>query len=261
MNISLQDRNAVVCGSSEGIGLAVAMELATLGCNCFLLARNETDLKLAVNMLPQNASQQHHYYVTDFFRPEQVREAIREIVAGQSIHILVNNSGGPKAGAIIEAAQEDFERVFRQHVVCNQILSQEVLPGMQQAGYGRIINIISSSVKIPIAGLGVSNTIRGAVAAWAKTLSYETGKYGITVNNVLPGSTGTRRLENLIKDISQKNGTDFEATKKSMMEVIPLKRFGLPEEIASVVAFLASPAASYVNGASIPVDGGRTGSI
>ena len=261
MNISLQDRNAVVCGSSGGIGLAVAMELAALGCNCFLLARDETDLKIAVNMLPRNASQQHRYYVADFFEPEQVKEAVREIVSGHSIHILVNNSGGPKGGPVTGAAPEDFEEAFRQHVVCNQILSRAVLPGMQQSGYGRIINIISSSVKIPIPGLGVSNTIRGAVAAWAKTLSYETGQYGITVNNVLPGSTSTRRLENIIKDISQKNGVEFEAAKKSMMEAIPLRRFGLPEEIAGVVAFLASPAASYVNGASIPVDGGRTGSI
>src|SRR5690606_16010200 len=145
--------------------------------------------------------------------------------------------------------------------IINQLLAQCVLPGMKKEGYGRIINIISTSVKIPLQTLGVSNTIRAAVAACAKTLSNEVGQYNITVNNILPGSTQTDRLDSLIAEREKKEDTSREMVEKEMTDKIPLKRFGTPEEIANVAAFLASPAASYVNGVSIPVDGGRTGSI
>jgi 3-oxoacyl-[acyl-carrier protein] reductase len=261
MELSLNGKNAVVCGSTQGIGLAVAKELSVLGARCFLLARNESSLKLAVAQLSVNARQQHSYRVADFSDSEQVKQAIESIVNENNIHILVNNSGGPGAGPIAAATANDFESAFRQHLINNQLLAQAVLPGMKMEAYGRIINIISTSVKIPIVNLGVSNTIRAAVAAWAKTLSNEAGAYNITVNNVLPGSTQTSRLSSLTEETAKKTGLSREIIEKQMMEKIPMKRFGLPEEIANVAAFLASPAASYVNGASIPVDGGRTGSI
>lgn len=261
MELSLNGKNAVVCGSTRGIGLAVAKELSVLGARCFLLARNESRLKLAVAQLSVNTRQQHSYRVADFSDSEQVKQAIESIVNENNIHILVNNTGGPGAGPIATATANDFENAFRQHLINNQLLAQAVLPGMKKEGYGRIINIISTSVRIPIANLGVSNTIRAAVAAWAKTLSNETGPYNITVNNVLPGSTQTSRLSSLTEETAKKAGLSRETIEKEMMEKIPMKRFGLPEEIANVAAFLASPAASYVNGASIPVDGGRTGSI
>src|SRR5690606_21533160 len=176
-------------------------------------------------------------------------------------HILVNNSGGPAAGPATEAKPEAFLQAFQQHLICNHILATLVIPGMKQAGFGRIINIISTSVKIPLKNLGVSNTIRGAVASWAKTMSNELGQFGITVNNVLPGATATGRLEAIINNKVAKTGMEQARVEEEMLAEIPAKRFGMPEEIAAMVAFLASPAAGYVNGTSIPVDGGRTGSI
>ena len=261
MNISLTGMNAVICGSTQGIGLAVAKELSVLGARCFLLARNENMLQEALSQLSVHVQQQHEYCVADFSDNNAVNTAIKSIVRDHKIHILINNTGGPAAGAVTAATANDFEDAFRQHLVNNQLLAQAVLPGMKEEGYGRIINIISTSVKIPIQNLGVSNTIRAAVAAWAKTLSNEVGQFNITVNNVLPGSTRTGRLDSLIAEKAEKKQPGIATIEKEMEEKIPMKRFGLPEEIANLAAFLASPAASYINGASIPVDGGRTGSI
>ena len=186
---------------------------------------------------------------------------VADFVAKHQIHILVNNTGGPAAGPAHNATSEAFIAAFNQHLICNHIVSGLVLPAMKEAHYGRIINIISTSVKIPLKGLGVSNTIRGAVASWAKTMANELGIFGITVNNVLPGATATGRLSSIIENKAAKTGAEKDEVTKEMLTEIPAGRFGLPEEIASMVAFLASPAAAYVNGTSIPVDGGRTGSI
>lgn len=261
MNLSLTGLNAVVCGSTQGIGLAIAKELSAQGARCFLIARNEPQLQYALTLLSAPAELHHEYRVADFYENDQVKKAIDSIVGKHPVHILINNTGGPPPGPVAEATTAGFEHSFRQHLVNNQLLSQAVLPGMKAAGYGRIINILSISVKSPIANLGVSNTIRAAVAAWAKTLSLETGRFNITVNNVLPGSTRTGRLERLLAETAKKRNTDIATLAKEMEEQIPMKRFGLPEEIANVVAFLASPAASFVNGVSIPVDGGQTGTL
>lgn len=261
MNISLQKKTALVCGSTQGIGLASAIELAAFGANCILLARNEDSLQKAVAALPTSMGQQHQYQVADFDDLPQVKSAIENIVAASTIHILINNTGGPKGGPITEAAEEEFTGTFSRHIICNQVLTKAVIPGMKAAGYGRIINIISTSVKIPLANLGVSNTIRAAVAGWAKTMANELGQFGITVNNVLPGFTDTGRLQSIIKDNAAKNNFTTEQVAAAMKKDIPAQRFGAAAEIAAVVAFLACPAASYVNGTSIPVDGGRTGSI
>ena len=177
------------------------------------------------------------------------------------VHILINNTGGPAGGPVTAAKPDEFINAFRQHLICNHIITNLVTDGMKQAGYGRIINIISTSVKIPLKWLGVSNTIRGAVASWAKTMANELGAFGITVNNVLPGATSTERLDTILNNKSAKTGKNKEEVEQEMLDEIPARRFGKPEEIAAVVAFLASPAAAYVNGTSIPVDGGRTGSI
>ena len=261
MNLSLEGRNAVVCGSTQGIGYAIAEELALLGANCTLIARNEQSLKEAVHNLDIAIRQQHNYLVADFSKIVQVRNAIEEHVAKNPVHILINNTGGPKPGPIANAGIEEFTNAFQQHLINNHHLAQAVLPGMKAAGYGRIINIISTSVRIPLQNLGVSNTIRAAVASWAKTFSNEVAQFGITVNNILPGLTDTRRLSDLITAIAKAKGVDDDVVKKEMISSIPARRLGNAEEIANVVAFLASPAASYVNGVSIPVDGGRTGTI
>ena len=258
MNLSLTNKFAVVCGSSQGLGLAAAVELATWGANCILLARNKESLKKAVDSLPNNGVQQHTFSVADFTDTAAVQRAIEGIVAEHNIEILVNNSGGPKPGLITDAAPEDFMNGFQQHLINNRNLVQAVLPGMKSAHYGRIINIISTSVKTPLPNLGVSNTIRAAVAAWAKTLSNEVGQYNITVNNVLPGLTATARLSSLIAGTAEKSSQSVENVEQGMLATIPMKRFGEAAEIANVIAFLASPAASYLTGVSIPVDGGRT---
>ena len=261
MNLSLEGRTAVVCGSTQGIGNGIARELALLGAECLLLARNEERLKAAVEALPRPHGQRHGYRVADFTQPDHVRDAIAGIVAGTTVHILVNNTGGPAPGPITEAADVRFVDAFQQHLVNNHRLAQAVLPGMRAAGYGRIINVISTSVRIPLRNLGVSNTIRGAVASWAKSLSNEVAADGITVNSILPGFIQTGRLESLVGQIAAgRNAAPAEVAREMAAEV-PVGRFGEIHEIAAVAAFLATPAASYVNGASIPVDGGRTGSI
>ena len=261
MELSLINKNALICGASKGIGLAIAKELALSGANCILLARSEESLIKAIAGLNQSGNQQHHFYAIDFSNGEAAKSLIDDITSKQTIHILINNSGGPSSGPIVAAQEHQFIATFHQHLITNHILSTAVLPGMKKAGYGRIINIISTSVKIPLKNLGVSNTIRGAVASWAKTLSNEVASFGITVNNILPGMTRTGRLDELIKATADKSGLTIAEVEKKMIEEIPATRFADPLEIAAVAAFLASPAAAYVNGTSIPVDGGRTGSI
>ena len=261
MNLSLVDKYAIVCGSNQGIGLAIAEELALLGANCTLIARNEEKLKEALLHLDISLRQQHNFLVADFSKPVEVKKIILAHVQKNRVHILVNNTGGPPAGAIVNAAEQNFLDAFNQHLICNHILAEAVIPSMKANAYGRIINIISTSVRIPLKNLGVSNTIRGAVASWAKTMANELGQYNITVNNILPGSTKTQRLDSLIKTTSEKAKRTVKEVEKEMQEEIPMKRFGDVSELAAVAAFLASPAASYVNGVSIPVDGGRTGSI
>lgn len=261
MNISLEGKNAIICGSSQGIGFAIAQELALLGANCTLLARNARALKHAAQMLSRKFHQKHSFEVADFTKKKEVEEAVIKILSRHNIHILVNNTGGPSAGPIIEADVEAFTNAFQQHLVSNHILTKAVIPGMKAENFGRIINVISTSVKIPLDNLGVSNTIRGAVASWAKTMANELGQFNITVNNILPGLTETARLESLIQNTAQRRKVPNDVVAKEMKEDVPMKRFGHPYEIAAMAAFLASPAASYVNGTSIPVDGGKTGSI
>ena len=261
MNLSLEGKKAIVCGSTQGIGLAIAEELALLGAGCTLLARNEEGLKEAVLKLDTQLRQQHGYLVADFSRPDELKKVIESFAAKNTVHILINNTGGPAAGPITEATEEAFLNTFNQHLICNHILAKACIPSMKKEGYGRIVNVISTSVKIPLKNLGVSNTIRGAVASWAKTMANELGQYNITVNNVLPGFTSTQRLSTLIENIAKRGNTVVDIVEKNMVEEVPMKRFADASEIAAVAAFLASPAASYVNGVSIPVDGGRTGSI
>jgi len=261
LSLGIQGKTALVAGSTQGIGFAAAEALASLGANCVLISRNEEKLKSAAARLDTAQGQQHSYLVADFQKPESVESVVSSFLKDHNIDILVNNTGGPAAGPVADATPEQFIAAFQQHLICNHILVCLVMQGMKQAGYGRIVNVISTSVKIPLKGLGVSNTIRGAVASWAKTMANELGQYGITVNNVLPGATATERLETIIDNKVAKTGLQANAVEKEMLEEIPAKRFGQPAEIGAVIAFLCTPAAAYVNGTSIPVDGGRTGSI
>lgn len=257
MELSLKGKTAVICGGSQGLGLASARELALLGANCILVSRNETSLLNALQTLDTTQEQQHSYATADFTDPDSVKAAITGITAQKAVNILVNNTGGPAAGPITEAEPEAFVKAFSMHVVCNQVLVQTVLPGMKSSGYGRIIQVISTSVKTPLKGLGVSNTTRAAVAGWAKTLATELAPFGITVNNVLPGSMTTDRLFSLFETNAHKRGVDKSVVEAEWKAEIPMQRFGDPAEFGAAVAFLASPAAAYITGISLPVDGGK----
>ena len=258
MNLNLTNKNALVCGSTQGLGLASAIELALMGANVTLMARNEEKLKTCLAALNIEKGQKHSYLVADFSDTKNVKNVIEQSIhSGQIFHILVNNTGGPAGGAILNATAEEFMQAFSNHLICNQILVQAVVPGMKSVGFGRIVNIISTSVKQPIVGLGVSNTIRAAVANWSKTLASELGSFGITVNNVLPGYTKTARLEAVLNGKATLINKSREELDELTIKEIPANRYGEVEEFGAAVAFICSPAANYINGINLPVDGGR----
>lgn len=262
MDLNLNGKNALVCGSSQGIGRAVAHELASLGASVALFARNHQTLNQVKSELDVSKGQQHAILIADFAEPKQVELAIQSYLKdAPPIHILVNNTGGPKPGPAHLADTTAYLSAFKLHLLSNQVLVQNLLPGMRSSAYGRIINIISTSVKQPLDGLGVSNTIRGAVANWAKTLANELGQYGITVNNVLPGATQTARLEAILESKAKKHGKALAQVVEEEQARIPVRCFGKPEDLAAAVGFLSSPAASYITGINLPVDGGRTASL
>ena len=260
MNLELNNKYALVCGSTAGIGKATAMALAAEGVQVTLIARDEDKLKTTLSELPQQRN--HDYIVADFSNPMELKAKVSDYVSKHhGFHILVNNTGGPKGGPIFSAEVDEFESAFTQHLKCNHVLAQTLVPFMKAEGFGRIINVISTSAKQPLDGLGVSNTIRGAVASWSKTLANELGQFGITVNNVLPGATGTDRLSEIIKNKSAKSGKTEEESANAMKSTVPAKRFAKPEELADAITFLASERAAYINGINLPVDGGRTKSL
>ena len=262
MDLNLKNKVAVVCGSTQGIGKATALELSQLGAELVLIARNEDKLKSVLSELNTDNGQKHSYMIADFSKPLELEKTLQQWVTdGNKVNILVNNTGGPKGGPIREAHTSEFIDTFNQHLICNHILVQNLYPLMQKEGYGRIINVISTSVKQPLNNLGVSNTIRGAVASWSKTLANELGEFNITVNNVLPGATNTDRLQTLAKIKSDKVNKSVDTIFEGMASESPMNRIAEPEEIASAIAFLASPAAGYINGINVPVDGGRTKSL
>lgn len=259
MDLNLEGKRALICGSSDGIGKASAMEIAALGASVTLLARNAEKLEAVRQSLDTSKGQDHWVLTADFDDTSALQSTIQEHLAGGlDYNILVNNSGGPPAGPAHKAKLEEYVVAFQRHLMANQVLAQALIEGMQKSGYGRIINVISTSVKAPLPNLGVSNTIRGAVANWSKTLSRELGPFGITVNNVLPGATETGRLTSIISNKAQKMGLAEAEVAAEMTAEVPLARFAQAHEVANAIAFLASPAAAYISGINVPVDGGRT---
>ena len=262
MNLDLEGKHALVMGASKGLGWGAAQELALLGAKITLASRNEEVLKERVaelNALPSGVA--HAFQAIDTSDTAGLRAIVQAICVGDPVHILVNNSGGPPPGLIQDAAPDAFQEAFNQHLIANHILVQGVLPSMRSAGYGRIVNIISTSVKQPFPGIGVSNTTRGAVASWAKTLAHELAPEGITVNNVLPGGTMTGRLEQILQAHAKARKVSYEEARSAMLADIPMGRFGTIEEFGTAVAFLCSPAASYITGVSLAVDGGKVRGI
>ena len=262
MDLDVRGKYAWVCGSTQGIGKACAIELARMGATVTLIARNESELLKVCDELDKSLQQKHNYIIADFSKPDDLRLKLKSYLNNlPAPHILVNNTGGPPSGAIAEAKTEEFLSAFNSHLICNHILAQAALPGMKQEKYGRIVNIISTSVKQPLKNLGVSNTIRAAVANWSKTLATEVASFGITVNNVLPGATNTSRIQNILETRSQKTQKPIDELRNEMMMEVPMQRFAEASEIANAVAFLCSPAAAYITGINLPVDGGRTGCL
>ena len=261
---NLTNKNAIVSGSSQGIGKETAKLFAERGASVTLLARNKSKLQGVLSELTTvNEYQKHGILVADFSQPLELQKVIEGFINQDAhlVHILVNNTGGPAGGLIKDAKPEEFINTFQQHLICNHILAQATIPGMIKEGFGRIINVISTSVKQPLNGLGVSNTVRGAVANWSKTLANELGEYNITVNNVLPGATNTSRLSDIAKAKASKTNKSTDEIFQAMAMQVPMQRIAEPEEVAKAIAFLASNEADYINGVNLPVDGGRTKSL
>ncbi len=262
VNTSLSGKRALVCGSTQGIGRACAHELALLGASVTLVARDASRLAEVAAALPRPQNHNHDTIAVDLSDPRAVRAAITARIDPRAPwHILITNTGGPPAGAMLDASLDQLNKAFDSLLLTPHTLAQLLVPGMKAANYGRIINIASTSVKQPIPNLGLSNAVRAAVANWAKTLSLELASSGITVNNVLPGYTDTARLGELFSAKAVKTGRGQDDIRAETIASIPAGRLGLPEEIAAAAAFLATPAAAYINGINLPVDGGRTGTL
>jgi 3-oxoacyl-[acyl-carrier protein] reductase len=257
MNIRFDDKTALVCGCTQGIGLSIATMLANAGCTIIGFARNQDALNEVISSLPSPNGQHHRSIVADFSDLDQVRSALHSL-NDEAIDIIINNSGGPPPGSVEGSSVDAFHEAFDRLLMASHCIVQHCIPGMKQRGFGRIISIISTSVRQPLDGLGVSNTVRAATAAWSKTLSNELAQFGITVNSVLPGATKTGRLSALIQKKADDQATTTDAIAHAMAAEVPMKRLGEPHEIASAAVFLASDFASYITGITLLVDGGRT---
>lgn len=255
---ALHGQHALVCGATQGIGRAVAMALAEQGARVTVLARKAGALAQVVAQLPGEG---HRAVAADLADTDALDRKLQDALGDGVFTVLVNNAGGPPPGPAHRAVVADFEQAFRPHLFAFHTLVTRLLPGMREAGHGRIINIISTSVKQPLPDLGVSNTVRAAVANWAKTLANELGPWNITVNNVLPGATATERLQAIIRAKAERTGASEEEVAAHMRAEVPLRRFARPEEVAAAVAFLAGPGGAYITGINLPVDGGRTASL
>ena len=255
---SLHDKTAGVCGATQGIGRAAALEFARSGARVVIVGRNPDGLSKVLAELQAISAQARLSVCCDFADLDATESIAHATVSTLgAVHILVNNTGGPAAGSAIEAKPRDFLAAMSMHLGCAQAWTQACAPSMRAEGYGRIINVTSTSVFTPIKGLGVSNTVRAAMANWSKTLASELGRFGITVNNVMPGFTKTARLDALFKGKATRGGMSIDEVERDAIATIPAARLGDPRELALAMVFLASPAASYVNGVNFPVDGGR----
>ena len=257
---ALQGRRALICGASGGIGAATAKAMAAAGANVVVSARSEAALQALVRELHDLGPGQHAALPMDLEQGDAIDAAVQQLLADGPVHILVNNAGGPPGGPLLAASTEEFLPAFQRHLHASHRLVQALAPGMESEGYGRILQIISTSVKEPIPNLGVSNTLRGAMASWAKSLSRELAPC-ITINNVLPGFTDTPRLDALAQSIEAKTGRSVEEVQRGWMDQVPIDRLIDPMETAIALTFLALPSSGAIRGVSLAVDGGRLRSI
>ncbi len=259
--MDLTDRHVLVCGASRGIGRAAALAIAELGADVTALARSADPLETLTTELRERGAPDARAVIADLDDHPGLMTAVSDLIAAHGpVHVVINNTGGPAGGPLVEAKPEALLHAFNRHVISAQLIMQQVLPGMKGAGYGRFIQVLSTSVREPIDNLGVSNIIRGAMASWAKTLSRELPP-GVTINNVLPGFTATQRLGELSRTIADRKGISPEEVYDAWLSGVPEERVGEPEELGAVIAFLASPASSFIRGINLPVDGGRLRSI
>jgi 3-oxoacyl-[acyl-carrier protein] reductase len=256
MNLSLKNKIALVGGSTQGIGKAIAMQLAQNGATVILIARNEIKLIETLLELKNTEGVIHSYLVADFSDFDNFKKIIDAFFENNIVDIIINNTGGPPAGAALDKSLDDFQTTFEMHLLANHFLAQKAFEGMKKKRWGRIINILSSTIKQPKTSMVLSNSIRAAVANWAKTLASELAPHGITVNNVLPGYIATERLNELNLFKSSMSKKDLSLIEKEMIAEIPIGRLGKPEEMAYAVAFLCSHMADYITGINLPVDGG-----
>jgi 3-oxoacyl-[acyl-carrier protein] reductase len=261
-NYSLLGKNALVLGASQGLGLGVARALSEAGATVIIASRNHSKLEKAITTLSIEKGQQHKWVVIDTLQLADSKNTIEALVNSvEGIDILINNTGGPAPKSMLDTTIEDLENGFISHLLHTHQTSLLLLPHMRKNGFGRIVNILSTSIKEPIDQLGVSNTVRVAVANWAKTLSREVAIDGVTINNVLPGFTDTERVGVIFENRAKEKGVSVSEVKAQLESTIPAGRMGMVEEFAAAVLFLCTPAASYINGVNLPVDGGTIRSL
>jgi len=258
---TLDDKCALVCGGSDGLGYGAATELAKKGCKIILAGRSETKLQEKLKLINELNGKENTSICVDFIDLEKLTSEVDHVLVNNNIDILINNCGGPAPGKLSDATIDTLEIAFKLHILASHAITKKVLPSMLDSGYGRIVNIVSTSVRQPIMGLGVSNTIRGAMASWSKTLSLELAEHGITVNCILPGTTKTDRLDSILEAKQKNLGITMEEAKSIMLDEIPMQRFAEVEEISKAIAFSATPDASYITGVNLQVDGGKIKSI
>ena len=261
MKIDLTGKNALVGGSSKGIGMAIAKQLAESGANVTLMARNEAKLKETLNTLNTDYGQKHQYLVVDFSDFDAFKKIIDSFFENNTIDILVNNTQGPQGGGALEKSVDDYQEAFDLLFKSVVFTTELALKHMQQKKWGRIINVASISVKEPLNYLALSNSIRAAVVTWAKSLAHDIAKDGITINNVLTGYFDTDRIAQLNAKKAEKMGVSSDEVRSSMEDQVPMKRIGNPEEYGFLVTFLASDKAAYITGINIPIDGGLLKSL
>ena len=257
---ALKGFRALICGASKGIGRSIAESMAKTGADVIICSRNKDALVEFCDELMGMGAKSAKPLPLDLENTENVEKSITKLLNDGPIHILINNVSGPPGGPLLNVELSEFEPAFKRHLHAAHTITRMLVPGMEEAGIGRIVNIISTSVREPIDNIGLSNTLRGAMASWSKSLSRELPAC-ITINNILPGFTDTSRLNSLAKSISEKTGKTIPEIQENWMNQVPIGRLIDPQETALAATFLCLPTSGGIRGVSLAVDGGRMRSI
>ena len=259
MNLNLKNKNAIVCASSQGLGKAAALDLAEEGVNLAICSRDQDKINKVKEEIHQKINSEIKVIAlqVDLDSPDDIQAFYKQVENDLgTVDILVNNNGGPPPSTFEQLSDDDWQKAFNSTMMSCLRLSKLVIPNMKKNAWGRIINISSVSVKTPVNGLFLSNSLRMGVLGWAKALSDELAPHGVTVNTVCPGYTRTERVEAILETQSNSSGLKKEEIEKSIAENIPMKRVGEAKDLAGLITFLASEKADYMTGLAIQVDGG-----